>query len=219
MAKKRRKAQAPQPMTEAGWLACKDPYPMLDFLRGRASDRKLRLFACALGRRLWDRFGQEEVRRAVEWAERVADGQAGPDELDGVCKAACWSVRAGHAAWAAANSAYPAARHAAAAAATQAGMTGLRKAGVAAVLREVFHPFRPVAADPSWRTPDVVMLAEAAYQERLLPQGALDTARLALLADALEDAGCTDEEVLGHLRGPGPHVRGCWALDLCLGKV
>jgi hypothetical protein len=61
-------------------------------------------------------------------------------------------------------------------------------------------------------------LAEAAYAERTLPPGTLDPARLALLADALEDAGCTDGELLGHLRGPGPHVRGCWALDLVLGK-
>ena len=53
---------------------------------------------------------------------------------------------------------------------------------------------------------------------RALPSGTLEPERLALLADALEDAGCDSAEVLGHLRGPGPHVRGCWALDLCLGR-
>jgi hypothetical protein len=55
-----------------------------------------------------------------------------------------------------------------------------------------------------------VWLAEAAYDDRRLPEGAL--------ADGLEDAGCTDAELLGHLRGPGPHVRGCWAVDLVLNR-
>jgi hypothetical protein len=62
------------------------------------------------------------------------------------------------------------------------------------------------------------MLAAAAYADRLLPSGQLDRAKLAVAADALEDAGCTDPELLGHLRGPGPQVRGCWAVDLVLGK-
>ena len=70
----------------------------------------------------------------------------------------------------------------------------------------------------SYRTPTVNSLVEAAYQERDLPSGHLDPARLAVLSDALEDAGCTDAAILDHLRGPGPHVRGCWALDLLLAK-
>jgi hypothetical protein len=61
------------------------------------------------------------------------------------------------------------------------------------------------------------MLARAAYDQRLMPRGELDSARLAVLADALLDASCTAAEVLGHLRGPGPHVRGCVAVDLSLG--
>jgi hypothetical protein len=64
----------------------------------------------------------------------------------------------------------------------------------------------------------VVALAQAAYDEREQPSGRLDVARLAVLADALEDAGCDQPDLLGHLRGPGPHVRGCWAVDLLLGK-
>jgi hypothetical protein len=64
----------------------------------------------------------------------------------------------------------------------------------------------------------VVRLAESAYEERDLPSGHLDHARLAILADALEEAGCTDGKLLGHLRGPGPHARGCFALDLVLRK-
>ena len=87
------------------------------------------------------------------------------------------------------------------------------------LLRCVFgNPFRPVTLDPSWRTPDVLSLAQAAYEQRTLPAGTLEPERLALLADALEDAGCDSAAILAHLRGPGPHVRGCWALDLLLGK-
>jgi hypothetical protein len=89
----------------------------------------------------------------------------------------------------------------------------------AAILRDIFgNPFRPAAISPAWQTPAVVALAQAAYDNRILPAGALASARLAVLADALEEAGCADAELLGHLRGPGPHVRGCWALDLVLGK-
>ena len=70
---------------------------------------------------------------------------------------------------------------------------------------------RPVAFDPRWRTADAVGLARGMYEDR-----ALD--RLPLLADALMDAGCADEQVLGHCRSEGPHVRGCWVVDLVLGK-
>jgi hypothetical protein len=84
------------------------------------------------------------------------------------------------------------------------------------------NPFRaaPVvdAAWLAWQGGAVRELARAAYDERLLPEGTLDPARLGVLADALEDAGCTDAELPGHLRAPGPHVRGCWALDLVLAK-
>ena len=80
------------------------------------------------------------------------------------------------------------------------------------------NPFLPVPLDPASRTPAVVSLAQAAYDERILPAGTLDPARLAVLADALEDAGCSDADLLSHLRGSGPHVRGCWVVDLLLGK-
>jgi hypothetical protein len=93
-------------------------------------------------------------------------------------------------------------------------------AGVqAGLLREVAgNPFRPAEVGARWLTPTVSALAAAAHEDRSLPSGHLDLARLAVLADALEEAGCADADLLGHLRAPGPHVRGCWALDLILGK-
>ncbi len=88
------------------------------------------------------------------------------------------------------------------------------------LLRDIFgNPFRPVTFDPIWRTETTTALAQGAYEERFLPSGELDIARLSILADALEEAGCDNEEILTHLRSPGPHVRGCWALDLVLGKT
>ena len=72
--------------------------------------------------------------------------------------------------------------------------------------------------DFSWLTSNVVGLARAAHEERVLPAGTLKPVRLAILADALEDAGCDNADILRRLRGPGPHVRGCWVVDLLLKK-
>jgi hypothetical protein len=93
----------------------------------------------------------------------------------------------------------------------------------AGLLRDIFgnpfHPSPPLPADVlAWNDRLVSRLAQAAYDERHLPGWTLDPGRLGLLADALLDAGCDAEELLEHLRGPGPHVRGCWALDVILGK-
>jgi hypothetical protein len=80
-------------------------------------------------------------------------------------------------------------------------------------IREIFaNPFRPASLDPSWRTPTVDDLARSIDVER-----AFD--RMPILGDALEDAGCTDPEILAHCRGPGEHVRGCGVADALLGKV
>lgn len=82
----------------------------------------------------------------------------------------------------------------------------------AAIVRDIFgNPFRPVTIDRTWLSPTVVTLAQAIYDNR-----AFD--RMPILADALEGAGCDNDEILGHCRGPGPHVRGCWVVDLILGK-
>jgi hypothetical protein len=73
------------------------------------------------------------------------------------------------------------------------------------------NPFRPVAFDANWRTSDVVAMALGMYETR-------DFAAMPILADALQDAGCENADVLEHCRGAGPHVRGCWVVDLILGK-
>ena len=81
------------------------------------------------------------------------------------------------------------------------------------LLRDIVgNPFRPAAFDPSWRISTAVALAEGIYADR-----AFD--RLPILADALEDAGCGHPDVLAHCRGDGPHARGCWVVDLVLGKA
>src|SRR5262249_567518 len=91
------------------------------------------------------------------------------------------------------------------------------------LVREVFgnpfRPFAPLAPDVlGWNHGIVVNLAAGSYRDRSLPSGPLEPTRLRMLADALEDAGCTDIDAIAHLRGEGPHVRGCWVLDLVLGK-
>jgi hypothetical protein len=93
---------------------------------------------------------------------------------------------------------------------TDSGLTLERKCGL---LRDIFgNPFRPVTLDPRWLTSSVLDLGRAIYDERAIE-------RMPILADALMDAGCDNEEVLNHCRGDGPHVRGCWVVDLILGKT
>ncbi len=84
------------------------------------------------------------------------------------------------------------------------------------------NPFRPVTIAPSiltWNDGTVRRIAEGIYEERRLPEGTLDSGRLAILSDALLDAGCDNEELIAHCRSPGPHVRGCWAIDQILEKT
>jgi hypothetical protein len=89
----------------------------------------------------------------------------------------------------------------------------VRLTGWCDVIRDVIgNPSRPIACDPAWRTSDVLALAEGIYDDR-----AFD--RMPILADALQEAGCDSDDVLNHCRGGGPHVRGCWVVDLVLGKA
>jgi hypothetical protein len=225
-------------MTEQEWQALGTAQEMIGFLlQSEASNRKLRLFACACCRRIWFQFKKtEQCRHGVEVAERYADGQATDRELKRAHEAA---VRAYHA-----RSSYgPGQARLAVTFAVAPDLTdlyciseavssGVSKSGWndregehsehgahPKVLREIFgNPFRPVTLNPAWLTPTVTTLATAGYEERALPSGELDTARLAVLADALEEAGCDNPDMLNHLRSPGPHVRGCWAVDLLTGR-
>ena len=181
-------------MTEAEWTACDDPQKMLLFLRDVPSDRKLRLFisACKLALPPDERRGRPEGG----WYEgEPLPSEAGDPGYLRICLQS-WTEAFGD--------------------------DPTRRASLArraALLRDVVgNPFRAVAFAHGWRTAVVSGMARVAREERALPSGHLDARRLAVLADALEDAGCADADLLSHLRSPGPHVRGCWALDLVLGK-
>jgi hypothetical protein len=104
----------------------------------------------------------------------------------------------------------------------QATSVGPERGGQAAFLRDIVgNPSRAVRIGPaclSWNEGAVLRLAQAAYEERQLPSGLLDNNRLAVLADALDEGGCDDAQILGHLRCGGEHVRGCHVVDAILGK-
>jgi hypothetical protein len=200
-------------MTEADWDRCADPEGMLEFLRGRAGERRLRLFVCAC----WRRWGEDLARRGrgprlLETAgdlERLADGRAPLRPLDE------WATTLlAHPAWVAAGQTV----RALLGRGDETGAPG----PIARLLRDLFDPFRPPPiAEPAvraWHGGAVVRLARSAYEDREMPAGTLDRTRLAVLADMLEEAGCADPRLLGHLRGPGPHVRGCFAVDAILGE-
>jgi hypothetical protein len=203
-------------MTEAEWLACEYPRLMLEFLGDGSSPRKLRLFAAAACRSLWDQLPGENSRKAVLVAEQFADGLVSKRDLTRAGSGARHSP--GIPSRAARNCAY-ADDWIAALWTSDVVVAGGRSASELAVLvRDVFaNPFGPVALDLACVTSTVASLAQSAYGDRILPSGELDPVRLSILADALEDAGC-DGATLSHLRSAGPHVRGCWALDLILGK-
>jgi hypothetical protein len=229
-------------MKEAEWLACEDSGRMIAFLWFKAPERKLRLFACACCRRIY-RLLPASHAQFPALAERYADGKATAEELDGAtCVPVDWSRGT---ATSLANIAayYLTYRNLSSEGQSRgeciAGDVALLAAGAVALdtrgakdggevrefaaqsrlVRCVFgNPFRPVAFDDTWRTPDVTALATAAYEERLMPSGELALDRLAVLADALEEVGAV-EDIVAHLRSSGPHVRGCWAVDLCLGKA
>ena len=227
-------------MTEEQWLAGTDPREMLEALRagGLLSERKARLFAVACCRRIWPLLlDAGPARRAVEVAERYADGRADDGELAGAVSdldaapggTALPEVSLGQAVRSALFlDAGSAAHYAAFGACCRdgggqfmplLGAVDAEQAIQSELLRDLLgNPFRLITLFRTWLTPQVVALAQAAYDERELPAGTLDPARLAVLADALEEAGCDQAGLLDHLRGPGPHVRGCWVLDLLLGR-
>jgi hypothetical protein len=198
---------------------------MITFLRytDKVSDRKGRLTACACCRLVWPLL-RKASRRVVELAEQLAEGTVNEEQLAAAIRTAIEAVcTAGVAGEIAADMAYKSALNDGWYAANWTVGNGSEVAREVALLRDIFgNPFRPPPAiDPDWLTWNegiVKRLAEAAYEERALPSGHLDVARLAVLTDALTDAGCSDTELLDHLRSAGPHVRGCWAIDLLAAK-
>jgi hypothetical protein len=192
----------------------------------------LRLFACACCRQVWHLLPDPRSRRAVEVAERYADGLATAGERV-LAYADATMADMGDAY---ARAAAACAREDPFAPPPPIELPALPPAARAALLREIFgNPFRPVAVDGEWTggpgnaieirrwapwlTPAARDLARAAYDSTAAAPGVgLDPFRFPALADVLEEAGCADPDLLGHLRGPGPHFKGCWALDLMLGR-
>jgi hypothetical protein len=208
-------------MTESEWQTCTDPKLMLEFLKGRVSDRKLRLFAVACCRRVRHRMTDERGHHAVEVAEKYAEGLANSADLAFSSKIAwsSWTTPADAAARDVVESdpiaaALNASRHASWAAQ---GVPRSHELQIQVeLLRDVAgNPFRSpnviVSAVLIWNENTVRRLAESIYAQR-----AFDG--LPILADALEEADCTNTDILNHCRQPGEHARGCWVIDLILGK-
>ena len=230
-------------MTEREWLEATDPLTMLEFLRDsdRLTGRKGRLFAVAVCRRIWHLLTNKSSRELLNAVERWADGETdfGPvaaayDRHDtaqyefpslwfAVCSASGltpdYALKAAReAAEGAGYSATAACTDDEAVSVLSAVTARAERRAQAELARDRFgNPFCPMPPLRAAAAGAVVQLARAAYDERLLPEGHLDPARLAVLADALEEAGA-QQEVLEHLRGPGPHVRGCHAVDTILGR-
>ena len=201
-------------MTEADWLVCENSRDMIQFLRGftpwqglAAHNRKYRLFACASVRGMLDLDEDEASRSAVAVAERLADGQVTPEELA--------EARSAGTKGAARKTLVRSAKMAANDVCT----SGRPELNHTSILRCIVgNPFRPISIDPAVLTATVTSLARAAYDDRIMPSGELEGDRLAVLSDAVEEAGCDDFAILEHLRSPGPHYRGCHVLDLLLGN-
>jgi hypothetical protein len=209
-------------MTEAEWLACGDVAQIVKKAGGQPNGRKIRLLICAWCRRIWDIL-DERHQEAVDVGERYADGLATAVDLEaarttarlarkkryGVPLAYSRTIQYTDTLGAAANLMnYPQDCKNA----DRALVSVAEKSAQLTLLRDIFgNPFRPISIEPSWRTSTVVALATGIYHDR-----AFD--RMPILADALQDAGCENDDILNHCRGEHVHVRGCWVVDLILGR-
>lgn len=238
-------------MTEAEWLACDDPEPMLRWLGGEllASQRKLRLFACGCCRLIWDQIEDDRCKGGVRAAERYADGEETWGHLaalvgwaDRVVAPPQWGTPAAVVQSVAHLVMWVGLDRPTAAGCAEVvrdlarGVAGRR--AQAAMAREVFgNPLRKVrrvsaatqakvAALPPGRRPRDLLLVRdwLQWQDGTVPrlaQGIYEGRRfedMPVLHDALLDAGCDNPDILDHGKAPGIHVRGCWVLDLLLGK-
>jgi hypothetical protein len=227
-------------VTEAEWLRCDNALAMLEFFRGKASDRKFRLFACACCRLIWALLPAQCNCDLVAAVEDHPDGSFDDPELHAALVASSarerdfaqdqgyWAVKylgRSYYKLSPCDSACTVAVKVAERRASKEHPT-LPAAAKWQPLREALpdpglvrcifgNPLRPPPPlDPSWLAwydRSVVRLAQLIYDDRRFQD-------LPVLADALEEAGCDSEDILSHLRGPGPHGRGCWVLDLVLAK-
>ncbi|HEY3966677.1 MAG TPA: hypothetical protein VGM05_19095 [Planctomycetaceae bacterium] len=217
----------PPPMTEAEWSQNDNSEMMLEFVRTKATKRKLRLFAAACFRRFARLLPDSRQQMAIEMLENAAEEieldrrivygvrQALPssdDSFGGKCigmddpyivalmlyRELVSSSTAHHATFAARG---------------LADYVGERREQ-SRLIRCIFGPlpFRTISLAPALRTATVVSLAQTIYNDNAFE-------RLPILADALEATGCGDADILDHCRQPKSHVRGCWAVDLILGNA
>jgi hypothetical protein len=233
-------------MTEEAWLNSRDPLEMIEFVAEMVSTRKLRLFACACCRQMLQHLGdwqrdvgwllpdlespkvfelfdsyadgrasESELRRAIQAAQRAFavayrnSGIGGAIEEDGAN--ACRYAGQGDALLTADNAAEVMKN---AESAERPGEERRKAAETkqAILLRDIVgNPIRPTQFHPQWRTATVSTLARQMYES-------YDFGAMPILADALEDADCDAPAILNHCRSPGPHVRGCWVVDLILDK-
>jgi hypothetical protein len=234
-------------MTESEWLACEDPTKMLLFIRGhrtmrkRVKQRKQRLFAVACCLRLRPLLDDERSRRCIEVVEGFADARATAEELRVAeteareiwlkaaaddtafaCLQLCAKEVDGlHVSTTTISAVFERQKREANEPFDplddrRSGACPSEERAQCVLIREIFgNPFRPVTIAPAWchwQDGTLPKLAQAIYEER-----AFD--RLPILADALEEAGCTNANILNHCRQPGEHVRGCWVVDAILGKT
>ncbi len=232
-------------MTEHEWWSCNptDLDRMLAFLRqNKASTRKVWLFACACRRGIWPLFTDQRSQAAIEITERYVDGLATSDELEAASAHAADAIGDSEQTGALSFMAYRVTRSEVAGHPwilashtftdlldaswrlerfrfTKKLTDGQRREifDVAARLRDIFGPlpFRTVSVERTvleWNDRTVPKIAKALYDEP-------DFTRLPILADALEEAGCANHEILSHCRGPGSHYRGCWCVDLILNQT
>jgi hypothetical protein len=203
-------------MTEQEWLESTQAYQVLIYIRQSASLRKLRLVAAAYARWLQSQPGYEHARPCADVIEEVADEPKSWAELEPrlwQLPGSTWElshtlIREDVVGRAVSKMVFVAesvlAEHSESAEVVHQVMIGL--------VHEVFgNPFRPVSLDPIWQTSTVKSIARAIYEEYGFD-------RMPILADALEDAGCDDTDILNHCRSEGPHTRGCWVIDLLLDK-
>ena len=235
-------------MTESEWLACADPISMLISLRdrGKGSDRKFRLFCVECCRGIGHLLTDDRSKAAIEITEKYADRLVPPEDLIPIRKGAEDVELETDTPWARAarlaepwiRSPAPAAARLVAEATIQAALREASEAlprpeaidelcscictvqetqyqRLSRLLHDIFgNPFHPAPIEASWlkwHDATVPKIAQAIYDDR-----AFD--RLPVLADALEEAGCTNAEILNHCRSEAPHVRGCWVVDWLLGK-